>query len=138
MERRTFVLATGGMLGSGGLCGAAELSKARTAPAAGIGAGNVAPPAAGSAAYLALVQERFNVYPGSRGMAMTLLSVKRSFVDARGDQFSLTFAVAAGQTLASGIYEVENASIGKQSIYLQRAGSGPEGTYYRADFNLLN
>lgn len=138
MERRTFVLATGGLLGSSGLCGAAELSKARSAPVAGIAAGNVAPAVAGSAAYLPLVQERFNVYPGNRGMAMTLLSVKRSFVDARGDQFSLTFAVAAGQTLASGTYEVEHASIGKQSIYLQRSGDGPEGNYYRADFNLLN
>lgn len=134
MERRTFVLATGGLLGGSGLCGAAELSKAKTAPLAG----DVAPAAAGSGAYLALVRERFTVYPGNRGMAMTLLSVKRSFADARGDQFSLTFALAAGQALASGIYEVEHANIGKQSIYLQRAGGGPEGAYYRADFNLLN
>lgn len=135
MERRTFVIATGGLLGSGGLCGAAELAKAGTAPVAGIGA---APAAAGSAAYLALLQERFNVYPGNRGIAMTLLSVKRQFESARGDQFSLTFAVPAGQSLASGAYEVEHASIGKQTIYLQLSGNGPEGNYYRADFNLLN
>ncbi|RFP11301.1 MULTISPECIES: hypothetical protein [unclassified Duganella] len=136
MERRTFVIATGGMLGSGGLCGAAELVKAKTAPLAGIGVSQVA--AAGSAAYLALVQERFNVYPGGRGIGMTLLSVKRSFPAARGDQFSLTFAVAASQSLASGVYEIEHADIGKQTVYLQLAGNGPEGNYYRADFNLLN
>lgn len=136
MERRTFVIATGGMLGSGGLCGAAELSKARMAPVAGIGVPHVS--AAGSAAYLPLVQERFNVYPGSRGIAMTLLSVKRNFAAARGDQFSLTFAVAANESLASGVYEVEHASIGKQTVYLQLSGNGPEGNYYRADFNLLN
>ncbi len=135
MERRTFVIATGGMLGGSGLCGAAELAKARTAPVAGIGAA-AAP--AGSAAYQALLQQRFNVYPGSRGIPMTLLSVKRQFESARGDQFSLTFAVPAGQSLASGAYEVEHASIGKQTIYLQWSGNGPEGNYYRADFNLLN
>ncbi|GJJ02762.1 hypothetical protein RugamoR64_33000 [Duganella rhizosphaerae] len=136
MERRTFVLATGGLLGGSGLCGAAEPAKARLAPlpAAGI----VAAPAAGSAAYLPLVQERFNVYPGGRGVAMTLLSVKRHFESAKGDQFSLTFAVDAGQALASGVYEVEHADIGKQTVYLQRSGNGPEGNYYRADFNLLN
>lgn len=139
MERRTFVLATGGLLGSSGLCGAAELAKAKSA--AIVGAAPVpmpAPALAGSAAYLALVQERFNVYPGSRGTAMTLLNVKRRFESARGDQFSLTFAVPASQSLASGAYEVEHASIGKQTMYLQLAGSGPEGNYYRADFNLLN
>lgn len=137
MERRTFVLATGGLLGGSGLCGAAELAKARTAGIASIGA-TPAPAMAGSAAYLPLVQERFNVYPGNRGVAMTLLRVKRNFEGARGDQFSLTFALPAGQSLASGTYEVEHASLGKQTIYLQLAGSGPEGNYYRADFNLLN
>ncbi|MES2164615.1 MAG: hypothetical protein V4476_25970 [Pseudomonadota bacterium] len=135
MERRTFVIATGGMLGGSGLCGAAELAKARTAPVAAIAAA-AAP--AGSAAYQALLQQRFNVYPGSRGIAMTLLSVKRHFEGGRGDQFSLTFAAAASESLASGIYEVEHANIGKQTIYLQWAGNGPEGNYYRADFNLLN
>ncbi|WP_332854089.1 DUF6916 family protein [Duganella sp. S19_KUP01_CR8] len=138
MERRTFVLATGGLLGGSGLCGAAELSKAKLAPLPGISAGIAATPAAGSAAYLPLLQERFNVYPGGRGMAMTLLSVKRSFESAKGDQFSLTFAVDASQSLASGVYEVEHASVGKQTVYLQRSGNGPEGNYYRADFNLLN
>ncbi|NVD68977.1 hypothetical protein HUX88_00185 [Duganella sp. BJB1802] len=137
MERRTFVLATGGLLGGSGLCGAAEPAKARSAAVASVGAAPV-PALAGSAAYLPLVQERFNVYPGSRGVAMTLLSVKRQFEAARGDQFSLTFAVPAGQSLASGAYEVEHAGLGKQTMYLQLAGSGPEGNYYRADFNLLN
>ncbi|MYM90304.1 hypothetical protein GTP91_24420 [Rugamonas sp. FT82W] len=137
MERRTFVLATGGLLGGSGLCGAAELAKARTAAIASAGAAPV-PALAGSAAYLPLVQERFNVYPGNRGTAMTLLSVKRHFETARGDQFSLTFAVPASQSLASGAYEVEHASLGKQTMYLQLAGNGPEGNYYRADFNLLN
>ncbi|MYN21020.1 hypothetical protein GTP81_30230, partial [Rugamonas sp. FT107W] len=111
-------------------------AKARTAAVAG--AAPAVPALAGSAAYLPLVQERFNVYPGNRGVAMTLLSVKRHFETARGDQFSLTFAVPAGQSLASGAYEVEHASLGKQTFYLQLAGSGPEGNYYRADFNLLN
>ena len=140
MERRTFVLATGGLLGGSGLSGAAELAKARTAGIASIASIGAAPaPAmAGSAAYLPLVQERFNVYPGNRGVAMTLLRVKRNFEGARGDQFTLTFALPAGQSLASGTYEVEHASLGKQTIYLQLAGSGPEGNYYRADFNLLN
>ena len=137
MERRTFVLATGGLLGSSGLCAAAELTKAKVTPLSGISVGMTPAPAAGSAAYLPLVQQRFNVYPGSRGVAMTLLSVKRAFESAKGDQFSLTFAVAASESLASGSYEVENASIGKQTIYLQRSGSGPEGNYYRADFSLL-
>lgn len=137
MERRTFVLATGGLLGGSGLCGAAELGKAKSAGVASVGAAPV-PALAGSAAYLPLLQERFNVYPGNRGVAMTLLNVKRRFEAARGDQFSLTFAVPASQSLASGAYEVEHAGIGKQTMYLQLAGSGPEGNYYRADFNLLN
>lgn len=126
MERRTFVLATGGLLGCPGLARAATLTPARVAPAAGLRA----------ASFTALLNQTFNVYDHRHGGAMALVAVRACPAAAGHEQFSLTFA-APGATFNSGSYQVEHAAIGMLTLYLQASGTGPQGALYRADFNLL-
>lgn len=122
MERRTFILAGGALLGGAGLHAATALA--------------AAPRQSGSAAYQTLTGQSFNLYANASGVSVTLLAVKRRNQATGGDQFSLLFA-SAGAALPAAIYEIEHALTGKQAMYLEPAGKGPEGAYYRADFSLL-
>lgn len=128
MERRQFVLASGGLLGCAGL------SHARAA--AGLAGARAAGPFSG-ATFAALAQQSFNVYDGPRGVTMQLLAVSDKHANAQLDQFSLTFAAAAGSTLKSGVYQLEHQLIGQHAVYLEACGSDARGALYRADFSLL-
>ncbi|NRR31892.1 hypothetical protein HSX11_17095 [Oxalobacteraceae bacterium] len=136
MERRKFVLAAGGLL-SGATLHATAIGATVLANTALVATAAKAPgiKAAGSATFSALLKQPFNVYASNRGASMQLIAVKTKHTDAAHDQFTLTFASAT--VLADGIYEVEHAQTGKQAMYLEASGKGAEGSYYRADFNLL-
>ncbi|MBA5637455.1 hypothetical protein H3H37_10355 [Duganella sp. LX20W] len=129
MERRTFILATGGLLGASGAGHAAPLAALATpglTPAAALRA----------ATFTRLVNQSFNVYASQRGVAMQLVAVKQQPSAAGHEQFRLSFN-GAGATLPSGTYTVEHAAIGQVPMYLEVTGSDAQGTSYRADFNLL-
>jgi hypothetical protein len=129
MERRTFILATGSLLGAAGTGHAAPLA-ALAAPALA----TAAPVRAAS--FAALVNQSFNVYASQRGVTMQLATVSQQPSAAGHEQFRLTFS-GAGAPLPSGTYTVEHAAIGQLPMYLEAAGSDAQGARYRADFNLL-
>lgn len=122
MERRKFIVAGGVLLGGAGLHAASVFAATPRQP--------------GGATYQTLTGQNFNLYASTSGTSITLLKVKRRDQAKGGDQFSLLFA-SGGAALPAAIYEIEHAVTGKQSVYLEPAGKGPEGMYYRADFSLL-
>lgn len=126
MERRTFLLATGGLLGTASAGHAAPLAALAPASATALRA----------ASFASLVNQTFNVYASQRGVAMELVALKQQPSAAGHEQFRLTFH-GAGATLPSGTYTVEHAAIGQVPMYLEAAGSDAQGASYRADFNLL-
>lgn len=130
MERRTFILATGGLFGSASAGHAAPLAAALATPAP------ASATALRAASFARLVNQTFNVYASLRGVAMELVAVKQQPSAASHEQFRLTFH-GAGVTLPSGTYTVEHAAIGQVPMYLEAVGSDAQGTSYRADFNLL-
>lgn len=129
MERRTFILATGGLFGTASAGHAAPLAALATP-------GLATATALRAATFTRLVNQSFNVYASQRGVAMQLVAVKQQPSGAGHEQFRLTFN-GAGATLPSGTYTVEHAAIGQVPMYLEAAGSDAQGTTYRADFNLL-
>jgi hypothetical protein len=129
MERRTFILATGGLFGTAGAAHAAPLAALATpAPASAT--------ALRAASFARLVNQTFNVYASQRGVAMELVALKQQPSAAGHEQFRLTFH-GAGAALPSGTYTVEHAAIGQVPMYLEAAGADAQGASYRADFNLL-
>lgn len=129
MERRTFILATGGLLGASGA--------GHAAPLAALAMPTLAPASAlRAASFERLLNQTFNVYASQRGVAMQLVAVKQQPSAAGHEQFGLTFN-GAGASLPSGTYTVEHAAIGQVPMYLEATGAGAQGAGYRADFNLL-
>ncbi|MYN10522.1 DUF6916 family protein [Pseudoduganella aquatica] len=124
MKRRTFIVASGSLLG------AASLGRAATL------AGGL--PAASSvrmAAFSGLEGASFSATQNRRSTELRLVSVKQAASSPGIEQFSLVFS--AGAPLASGLYEVEQAATGTVAMYLEAAGESPQGQLCRADFSLL-
>lgn len=122
MERRNFIFAGGALLGGAGLHAASAFAATPRQP--------------GGATYQTLTGQSFNLYASTSGTSVTLLKVKRRDQAREFDQFSLLFA-GAGAALPAAVYEIEHPVTGKLALYLEPAGKGPEGNYYRADFTLL-
>jgi hypothetical protein len=129
MERRQFILASGGLLSCAGLHSVPALAAATQLMPAD---------ALRRAGYAALLNQNFNVYANNRGIGMRLVTVRdRRSRDGR-EQFTLVFAAPEGTTLASGTYDVEYGSSGPKQMYLELAGSSAQGVLYRADFSLVS
>jgi hypothetical protein len=90
-----------------------------------------------AAGFEALLNESFMIFDGVRGISVALVKVKSRAATPGLRQFSLTFAGARADALASGTYDVEHAAAGRQPMYLDVSGRGEHGVLYRADFNLL-
>lgn len=112
MQRRHFILTTGGLVG------------AILAPAA-------SPSTIRLAGFRELTGQEFIIYQNKRGIRANLYEVRAPASQPRLEQFSLFFSIATD--LPAGAYDVENASTGQIPMYLEPAGQGR----MRADFSLL-
>ena len=124
MKRRTFIVASGSLLGAASLGRAATLAGAL--------------PAASTvrmAAFSGLEGARFSASQNRSSTELQLLAVKQAASSPGIEQFSLVFAASA--PLASGLYDVEQAATGTVAMYLEAAGDSPQGQLCRADFSLL-
>lgn len=125
MQRREFVMATGGLMVAG--LGQAAVPQARLMAALPRSVYRF-----DSSHYAGLLQQTFNVYESSRGVAMQLTALHTVPSAPGQQQFTLTFS-APGVTLRSGTYDVEHASTGITPLYLEAAAPGT----WLAHFNLL-
>jgi hypothetical protein len=136
MQRREFVVATGGLMVAG--LGQAAVPQAR--PIAAPARAQLVPAALPRSVFLfdsnhyaGLLQQTFNVYESKRGVAMQLTALENLPSAPGQQQFTLTFS-APGVTLRSGTYDVEHASTGITPLYLEAAAPGT----WLAHFNLLS
>lgn len=127
MERRNFILATGGLLGAPALARAASLA--------------ALPPTASAlrmAGFRGLVGQPFIAFQGKRGTSLELVEVRPGKAAPRQEQFTLVFSGAPG--LQAGIVDIDNALAGRMPVYMEPAGAakaGQEDSLYRAEFSLL-
>jgi len=124
MERRNFILAAGGLIGAPALAQAASL--AALPPTA---------PALGLAGFRRLLGQQFIAFQGKRGTTLDLVAIRPGKAAPHQEQFALVFSGAPG--LEAGIYEIDNTMAGRMPIYMEPAGKGPQGSFYRAEFSLL-
>ncbi len=91
------------------------------------------------AGFQALVntQFRFGAVDGAKPATLILASALDSGSTAQTEQFSLQFLSRDGLRIEPGTYTVQRSGVGTFSLYIVPSRVASEGTYYRADFNLL-
>jgi hypothetical protein len=125
MERREFLLASGGALVCAGMT-----------PALALAAGAM-PGGLNRASFAPLVGQTLIVYDSARGVALTLAALKDGKSFPGLDQFTLLLSGAVASALPSGSYEVYHASIGNLPLYLEACGTQGQDAQYRVQFSLL-
>lgn len=87
---------------------------------------------------LALVGQQFFLnHPELRAIGLTLADVQTpQHQDPQLQQFSLVFA-SDGARFGAGTYEIDQATLGRFSLFVAPAGNATGAPRYRADFSLL-
>lgn len=129
MKRRDILRAGASSLAFAGMIGA-------TAPRASAAAS--ASFAWNRATALALVGQQFFLnHPELRAIGLTLAEVQTpERQDPQLQQFSLVFT-SDGTRFAAGTYEIDQATLGRFSLFVAPAGNATGAPRYRADFSLL-
>jgi hypothetical protein len=133
MKRREFLTGYGSAL----LASSIGLSLAATARSATTSLPPLSGPL-GEEQFTAYINQHFWVHNQNRQSELTLVAVTEGTPRPKHKEVSLTFAGPETESLDAGTYNFEHASSGRFQLYLEPAGQGPQGLYYRADFSLLN
>jgi len=134
MKRREFLAGYGSAL----LASSIGLSLAAPAQGAAKGLAPLSGPL-GKEQFTAYINQHFWVHAQNhRQSELTLVAVTEGTPRPKHREFALTFAGRETEPLGAGTYNFEHASSGRFQLYLEPAGQGPQGLYYRADFSLLS